>query len=575
LLGLLTSAAASAQVTLQTLQGDPNGNTKNQFGYSVACIGDVDGDQVLDFVVGAPKWATGNCSGNAHYERGYASVVSGLDGALLRQHFGTNYGCTPFYYTPGGGSRLGISVAAPGDVDGDGVGDYLIGSDRDNPNGADSGSATLFSGATGAVVMKLDGLDAGDYFGQFVGGAGDVDDDGVPDMIVAAPYDDEPLLTDCGSLRAVSGASGSTITTIHGTSNGALMGACGRIGDVNGDGHDDLLVGASGENSSSLLGSGRVSVYSGAPPHSLLLVFEGTASSEKLGHRVAGAGDLNQDGYADLLATSGAQPRVVHVFDAFGATLLDIPEPPNSVSFGDSLAGVGDVDGNGRGDFIVGDPGFNGGTGIAYVYSLKANGSLRLVATLPGYGSEPGGKFGFSAAGIGHWESASTSWVGGDFNGDGLDDAVVGATEEYFGRGRVSILSGVCLDPISFCTSVPNSSGLPGLIGSQGSLAVGNDDLVLTASQLPPDNWGLFFFGSLQIQTPFGCGNKCVGGNTHRMQPVFKTAPDGTALHVVDYAQHPELAPGTTWNFQLWFRDPSACLAGTNFTDGLSGTFCP
>lgn len=572
LAGSLLSASASAQTTLKQFNGDLNGNSINKFGHAVASLGDVDGDQMPDFLVGAPSWAVGGCGSGSHFQMGFASVVSG-NGTTLRRHDGMNLGCDPWFSF--GGGRTGISVAAIGDVDGDGMSDYLIGSDREAPNGADSGRARLYSGQTGLELAEFDGLAANDFFGNQVSACGDLDNDGTPDMLVAAPFEDQPLLAGCGSVRAISGATLLPLTTFYGTTVNAEMSACDRVGDVNGDGHDDILVGASGEDSLSFVKSGRVSIFSGAAPHGLLLVFEGTSNNEGMGYRVAGAGDLNLDGFPDILTTSEASPRVVHAFGAFGSTLLTIPEPVNSVSFGDSIAGTGDVDGDGRGDFLVGDPGFNGGEGIAYIYSRKPNGTARLITTLPGYGGEVGGRFGSSVSGVGHWDTASSAWVDGDFNGDGLDDALVGATDEYFTRGRVSVLSGVCIAPVTYCTSLPNTTGAPGLIGSQGSVSLGADDLVLTASQLPPGKVGIFYFGSIQIQTPFGCGLKCVGGTTHRMPPIVTIAPDGTATQAVDYSQHPELVPGSSWNFQLWYRDSFGCPAGTNFTDALSGTFCP
>jgi hypothetical protein len=574
LLAALIAAHADAQVALQHFDGDPNGNHPNRFGYSVASIGDVDNDGLGDFVVSAPFYVTGDCWGNLKYEHGSASVVSGK-GVPIRTHAGKDHGCYP-YYNPLGGSRLGISVAALGDIDGDGMGDYIIGEDRNDPGGKDSGSATVYSGVDGAPVVTLNGTASSDYFGRWVSAAGDTDKDGVTDILVGAPYENQPLRSNCGSVRLISGASPhATITTFFGISTGAEMGVCGRIGDVNGDGHDDVLTGAHLENSGTLFKNGRVTVFSGTTPHQPLLVFEGTADNEELGYRVAGAGDLNLDGLPDTLATSKGT-RVVHVFDSFGATLRSISAPANSVQFGDSLAGAGDVDGDGRGDFLVGDPGFNGGAGIVYVYSLRPNGTLRLISTLPGYGSESGGKFGFAVSSVGHWETATASWVGGDWNGDERDDVVVGATNEYSNRGRAHVFSGVCLEPTNYCTSNVNSSGKAARIGYDGSLSIANDDFVLTAQDCPPNKTAIFYYGPLQIQAPFGCGLKCVGGNTYRLPPTLLTDSVGSTSQTINYGANTSIVPGATWNFQLWFRDGPGCpIKGTNLTDGLSGTFCP
>jgi hypothetical protein len=576
----LGAGTASAQVTLQHFEGDPNGNYPNQFGWSVSAIGDINGDQVPDLVIGAPGWAVGGpCfNGQPHFETGFASIVSGLNGALIRRHTGIDYTCGCGSCGPIGGSRLGISVAAIGDVNNDGIPDYVVGSDRGNPAGGDSGRATIYSGTDGAVLYQLNGTAAGDFFGNWISAAGDVDMDGVPDVLVAAPSADLPLAPNCGSIRVVSGSSGSTITTFFGSVSGAEMRVCDRIGDVNGDGHDDALVGAHFENSLSFLRCGRVSVFSGTAPHPLLLVFEGTANNEELGYRVAGAGDLNRDGYPDILATSkGVTPRVVRVYDTFGSTLVDIPAPANSVSFGDSIAGAGDVDGDLWGDFLVADPGFDGGKGIVYVYSLP-NGVLTLISTLPAYGGEPNGKFGSCVAGVGHWDTTTGTWIGGHWNADSLDDIVVGAPHEFFDRGRVWIYSGTCLSPTNYCTSTLNSSGQAATIGFQGSLSVGLNNLVLTAQHCPLNKNGIFYYGPLQVQVPFGCGYRCVGGNISRL-PIVNTGSGGAVAYAINYANPPAsstLLPGSTWNFQFWFRDPGSCGNGVvNLSDGLSGTFCP
>lgn len=569
------SGIGSAQVALQQFNGAPNGNTSNQYGRSVAAIGDVDGDQVQDFLAGAPYYATGTCSGNARYQRGFVRVVSGASGITIREHYGRDLGCNP-YYNPIGGTRMGMCVSSVGDLDADGVPDYLVSSDRENQSGSGTGRVTAYSGVSGDVIFHVDGVGGGDLFGNWVSGVGDVDDDDVPDFAVTAPYSDQPLRTDCGSVTVISGGTGSTIATFHGETPGARMIQCSRVGDVNFDGHDDVLVGAFLEDTGSLLDNGRATVFSGAAPFAPLLVFEGSANDEHLGHRVAGAGDLDGDGYPDMLVSlEGASPRVVRVYDTFGAAITDVVAPASSVSFGATLAGVGDVDGNGKNDFLIADPGWNGGEGIVYLYNLKPNGTPRLISTLPAHGAETGGNFGYAARGVGHWDTTAAAWVDGDWNGDGLDDVVIGATHEYFSRGRVSVYSGVCLDAENFCTSTPNSSGAAATIGYQGSLSLDGADLVLTAQDCPPNKAGIFYYGPLQIQAPFGCGYKCVGGTVHRL-PLQLTDGAGSASMPIDYAVQPSITVGSTWSFQFWFRDPNGCQGGTvNLSDGLTGTFCP
>ena len=94
----------------------------------------------------------------------------------------------------------------------------------------------------------------------------------------------------------------------------------------------------------------------------------------------------------------------------------------------------------------------------------------------------------------------------------------------------------------------------------------------------PPLNPGLFFYGTNQLQLPFGDGFQCVGGSVYRLAAKIADA-GGQLTHLVDYAAPPELAGqisvGSQWNFQCWYRDPGSLGSGFNLTDGLAVTFVP
>jgi len=129
----------------------------------------------------------------------------------------------------------------------------------------------------------------------------------------------------------------------------------------------------------------------------------------------------------------------------------------------------------------------------------------------------------------------------------------------------------------NYCTSTPNSSGLPGLIAAGGSFVVGDNDLQLSASQLPPGQFGIFYYGPNQVQIPFGNGFRCVGGSVFRL-PVLTIDSQGSAAFSPDLTNLPpggDITPGSTWNFQFWFRDPPAGGAGFDLTDGVEVRFCP
>lgn len=134
------------------------------------------------------------------------------------------------------------------------------------------------------------------------------------------------------------------------------------------------------------------------------------------------------------------------------------------------------------------------------------------------------------------------------------------------------VSEGDCPDPTTYCTASANSVGAGGLIGFTGSASIAANDLGLTCTDLPPSQFGLFFHGPSQQSIPVGEGILCVGGSLVRLPAVAITA-GGDAAWAFDNTGT-GLAPGTTANFQFWYRDPSGGPVGYNFSNGLSVTFC-
>ena len=324
---------------LYSFDGD---STQDNFGLSVSGAGDVNGDGFADLIVGA---LNGDNNGN---RSGYARVFSGADGSVL--------------YTFDGDSifdQFGVSVSGAGDVNGDGFADLIVGANNDDNNGTNSGSARVFSGVDGSVLYNFDGDSQGDIFGGSVSGSVDVNGDGFADLIVGAVLDDNNG-NDSGSARVFSGADGSVLYNFDGDSAGDVFGASGSgAGDVNEDGVDDLIVGAPRDDNNGT-DSGSARVFSGADG-SILFNFHGDDVGDDFGRSVSGAGDVNGDGFADLIVganlddNNGNSSGSARIFSgADGSVLYTFDGDSAGDDFGRSVSGAGDLNGDGLADFIVG-----------------------------------------------------------------------------------------------------------------------------------------------------------------------------------------------------------------------------
>ena len=341
------------------------GESGDLFGNSVSGAGDVNGDGIDDFIIGAPRFS--RVGGN-----GSARVLSGSDGSVLHIFNGDDES-----------DGFGGSVGGAGDVNGDGRADLIVGATGDDNNGDASGSARVLSGIDGSVLYNFNGDNENDFFGNSVSGAGDVNGDGTPDMIVGARLDDNNG-SGSGSARVFSGIDGSVLYNFDGDNEGDRFGtSVSGAGDVNADGFADLIVGAPSVSSSN--GRGYARVLSGSDG-SVLYNFNG-GSGDLFGISVSGAGDVNADGFADLIVgaihddNNGINSGNVRILSGIDGRALYSFNGNEFDNFGRSVSGAGDVNGDGIDDFVAGARGGganDGGFARVFVSKITLLGDVNL-----------------------------------------------------------------------------------------------------------------------------------------------------------------------------------------------------
>ncbi|HYV50832.1 MAG TPA: integrin alpha, partial [Dongiaceae bacterium] len=360
MVSVLLGWAATAIAGPGMLTGVESGDS---FGAAVTGAGDVNGDGIADFLVGAPG----------------ARGASGITGTVSLFLGNTDsVFTTPDLVFEGevAGDAFGFAVAAAGDVDGDGYDDFLVGAPREDAAGFDTGRVYLFrGGATVSVIPSRfwDGDLAGSLFGASLAGRFDFNHDGFTDFAAGAPESNQNG-TRAGQVKIYLGASNVNAivqpTAFRFTgdqANWALGWSMDAAGDLDGDHYDDLIVGAPQPFD---VNSGRAVIWFGqsstlvAPSR---LVLSGEVGSDRFGFSVSGAGDRNQDGFDDVIV--GAPGHDSQGFDKGAAYIFLGGLTVNAISdwktvggaaqdsLGYAVDGGEDVDGDQTPDLVIGAPG--------------------------------------------------------------------------------------------------------------------------------------------------------------------------------------------------------------------------
>ncbi|MFT7619598.1 MAG: hypothetical protein ACI97A_003254 [Planctomycetota bacterium] len=414
---LILSLSCSAQSLTHTYDGPDDDDL---LGFAVSDAGDVNNDGFDDVIIGS----FGDDPNGV--DSGSAQVISGVNGTVLYT-----------FSSAFAGDYFGFSVGAAGDVNNDGFADVIVGALQNDVNGTGAGAAQVFSGQNGSVLFTVFGDNSDDFFGVSVSGLGDLNNDGFDDFAVGAFGDDDQGL-DSGSVRVFSGFDGSTMMTLYGLAAGDRFGtSVSGTGDVNNDGTNDFVVGAPTKFSTNP-GAGAAFVFSGSTG-AHLHTFQGVGGGDHFGVSVSGAGDVNNDGFDDIIVGADHEEQAgnvpagsARVFSGLDGSLLHNFKGTSLYGqFGLSVSDAGDVDGDGSPDVIVGAPLSNSfgllRSGSATVFS-GSDGDV--ITVLNGTGLKD--RFGWSVSGA------------GDTNGDGLSDLVIGAPqfEDFSGGLPQDSLSG-------------------------------------------------------------------------------------------------------------------------------------
>jgi hypothetical protein len=428
------------------------------FGHSVESAGDVNADGYADIVVGAYGW---DLAGGL-FDEGAAFVFLGSPDGIVGTDPATAHAVL---LGDQAAAEFGTSVAGAGDVNGDGFSDIVIGAPAYSSPTVQGGAAFVFLGSPAGIIgtgpanahASIFGNDAELNLGRSVASAGDVNNDGFDDILLAAPPGPRSIggatLVFHGSPAGITGTGVGDANRVILHASGALLGRMAEdvagAGDVNGDGFDDVLVSASDSTDGryAMVFHGSPAGITGTTPASASHTITGDATVD-LSVELSGAGDINGDGFDDILLADEGYPTGITsgghgAFMLFHGSAAGITATTASAAdtliegdlpivvlgpvqaLGRRLAPAGDIDGDGFGDILVGGfeyPGSLDNEGVAYVFRGSASG-LVGSSLADAYVRLETGQAGGAQRNRYGLDVASA----GDVNGDGFADVLMGA----------------------------------------------------------------------------------------------------------------------------------------------------